>query len=276
MTLLGVAAVPVTFAICTGLLAVRDHLHHGLSVPAVGGLLLVALAAGRTSARMLSTRRRWSGLARIAAALQLPEVGGVKVLPVGELLAFVSGTEAFISQGLIERLTPDQRRAVIEHEREHATRRHGRLLAAARALTHGSFDAHPARHAAGVLDRELDALADRAAARRVGDPLTVQDTLRAVATATSSRREIDATTRARIQRLSLGERRHPLVDAVVRIVTIALAALLLASICVSLHTSSVALGVLACVLLVAGFVSFARPALKPDKPLPSTPEIPHA
>lgn len=268
LTLLGVVAVPLTFVICTGLLAARDHGRDGLSVAAVAGLLLVALAAGRTLARMLSIRRRWGELARVAAALELPEhASGVKVLPVGELLAFVSGSDAFISEGLIERLSPEQRRAVVEHEREHADGRHARLLAAARAVAHGSFELHPARHAARALDRELDALADRAAAERTGDPLIVRGALQAVAAATSSESEIDPSTRARIERLSLrtaGPR--PLVDAVVQLVTLALAALLLAAICLSAHTGSTWLGVLACVLLVIGFVSFARPALRPKHP----------
>lgn len=277
VTLLGVAAVPVTFVICTGFLAARGHSRDGLSVAAVAGLVLVSLAAGRTIARMHGTRRRWSELSRVTAALGLPVApGGVKVLPVSELLAFVSGTEAFISQGLVDQLTPARRRAVIEHEREHAQRHHARLLAAARALAHGSFELRPARTAAAMLDRELDALADQAAARRLGDPRSVQDALRALATATANDGELDADIRARIERLSPNQKRRPLVDGIVRIVTLALGALLLASICMSIHTGSAWLGVLACALLVVGFVSFAKPAVTPIKPYHKPEEIPHA
>jgi hypothetical protein len=276
-TLLGVAAVPLAFAICTGLWAAHDHGRDNLSAAAIGGLLLIALVAGRTIARMLAIRRRWTELERVAAALQLPEEpGGVTVLPIGESLAFASGTHAFVSQGLIERLTPEQRRAVIEHEREHAARGHGRLLAVACALTHGAFDLHPARHATRALDRELDALADRAAARRVGDPRTVQDTMRAVAATASRECEIDHATGTRIRRLSLDGKRRPLIDAVVRTITLSLGLLLLASVCVSVHASETWLGVLACVLLLAGFLSLTRPALKHKRPLPRTEEMPRA
>lgn len=275
VTIVGIAAVPVTFVICTGTLAPHSPDRDALSVASLGGLLLVALAAGRTLARMVCTRRRWRELSRLAAALQLAvQPGGIKVLPVGELLAFVSGTDAFISQGLIDRLTPAQRRAVIEHEREHAQGRHARLVDAARALAHGSFDLQAARRAAGALDRELDALADQAAAQRIEDPLTVQDTLRAVASATTNEGDIDPATIARIQRLSLTSKPRPRVDAVVRLVTLALATLLLASICLSIHTSQAWLGALACLMLVAGFLSFTRPALKPNNPPTSAQETP--
>ncbi len=279
ITLLGVVAVPLTLATCTGFLAARGHDGDGLSLVTVSGLLLVAVAAGRTVARMRRIRRGWRSLSRLAGALQLrEEPGGVKVLPVRELLAFTAGTEAFISQGLIDRLTPAQRQAVIEHEREHAQRGHARLLSAARALTHGAFDIAPARHAARVLDRELDVLADRAAARRVGDPIAVQDALRAVASAAADQatRRDDEATRERIERLSHESRRRPLIDAAVRLVALTLGALLLASICLSIHAGTVWLGITACVLFVAGFVSLTGPVLRPAKSCPTQEATPHA
>lgn len=278
MTLLGVAAVPFTFALCTGFLATEGHGRDGLSFAAVSGLLLVAAAAGRTVARMFRIRRRWRALSRVAAAMSLrEEPGGVRVLPVGDLLAFVTGTDAFISQGLMDRLTPAQRRAVVEHEREHAQRGHARLLGAARAVTHGAFGLHPARHATGVLDRELDVLADQAAAWRLGDPRAVHEALLAVGTATSDDGRIDSATRARIERLAPGEsRRRPLIDAAVRLVTLTLGALLLATICLSVHAGSAWLGITACLLFVAGFVSLTRPALRSTKSIPKPEEISRA
>lgn len=278
MTLLGVVAVPLTFATCAGFLAGRDHGRDGLSLAAVSGLLLVAVAAGRTIARVLRIRRRWSDLSRVAAALDLrEEPGGVKVLPVGELLAFVSGTEAFISQGLLDRLTPVQRRAVIEHEREHAERGHARLLGAARALSYGAFGLRPASYASGVLDRELDALADQAAAERLGDPAAVRDALRAVSNATSGEDHTEPAALARMERLVAREpRRRVLIDAAVRLVTLALGALLLASICLSIHAGSAWLGVVACLLFAAGFVSLTRPALRPRKSIRNPKEIGNA
>lgn len=277
VTIVGIAVVPVTFVICTGTLAPHSANRDALSIASVGGLLLVALAAGRTLARMIAIRRRWSELSHLAAALQLrEEPGGVKVLPVGDLLAFVSGTDAFVSQGLIDRLTPE-RQAVIEHEREHAHGRHARLLGAARALTHGTFGLHPVRQAATVLDRELDVLADQAAARRLGDPRVLHEALRTLAADTSGKGRIDPETRARIERLSLGRsRRRPLVDATVRLVTVALGVLLLGSICLSIHVGSAWLGVTACLFFVAGFLTLTRPALKHKESIGKSQEIPHS
>jgi hypothetical protein len=277
VTIVGIAVVPVTFVICTGTLAPHSPDGGALSVLSVGGLLLVALAAGRTIARMAGIRRRWSELSNLAAALPWrEEPGGVKVLPVADPLAFVSGTDAFISQGLIDRLTPAQRQAVIEHEREHVQGRHARLLAVARALTHGAFGLHPARQAAGILDRELDVLADQAAARRLGDSSALHQALSALARETPGGARIDPETQARIQRLSIGQsRRRPLVDTAVRLVTIALGALLLASICLSIHVGSAWLGVTACVFFIAGFVTLTNPAIKHKKSSAPPREIPH-
>lgn len=265
VTMLGIAAVPITFAICTGTLAPHSPDRDALSVASVAGLLLVALTAGRTLARMIAIRRRWAALARVSAALELcEEPGGVKVLPLQQLLAFVSGTDAFISQGLIDRLTPKQRRVVVEHEREHAERGHARTLAVAHALRHGMFGLPAARHAAAVLNREIDVLADRAAARRLGDRRAVQDTLRGVAWAVSEQHDgdLDIVTPERLERLARSDRpRRPLIDAVVRLAALLLGAFVLASICLSIHTGSLWLGIAACALVVAGFASFTKPLL---------------
>jgi protein-S-isoprenylcysteine O-methyltransferase Ste14 len=268
VTLLGVAAVPVTFAICTGGLALQHGDSEAPSVEALAGLLLVAIAAGRTLARVVAIRHRWRTLARTAAALELPEISGARILPVGELLAFVSGSEAFVSRGLLERLSPAQRDAVIQHEREHAERGHARLTAAARALAHGTLGIAPARRAAEALDRELDVLADLAAARRLGDARPVQDALRAVAAATRERtvdeRSAHDGNRAhrRIERLSdAGAPRAHRVDALVRLVTFVIGAFVLASVCLAIHVGSAWLGVLACAALLASLAWFTRPIL---------------
>lgn len=275
VTLVGVFAVPVAFTLCTAGLAAGEVGRGSVGALAVAGLLLVSIAAGRTLARMIAIRRRWRSISRVAATLELPDIsGGVRVLPVGELLAFAAGTEAFVSQGLLDCLTPDQRRAVIEHEREHAGRGHARLLGAARALTHGAFHVSPARHAVEVLDRELDALADLAAARRVGDPEAVRSALRALAAATADQTGIrdEAATADRAERLVSchAPRRWP-VDGAVRVVTLGLAALVLAVICLSIHTSTVWLGIAACALLSASLLAFTGPVLVP-RPLPSEDE----
>jgi Zn-dependent protease with chaperone function len=270
VTLAAIAALPVAFAICTGALAAQHASHGTPGVAAIVGLMLVAVAAGRTLARTIAIRRRWRALSRFADALQLPTVTrGVRVLPVGELLAFASGTEAFVSQGLLDRLSLAERRAVIEHEREHAQRAHGRLLAAARALTHGAFGLVPAQRASQVLDRELDVLADRAAAMRLGDPTAVESALRALAaqsTEDASAREQAATER-RLERLAtFPPGRGGLVDRAVRLVTLIIAAAVLTVICLSLHTSTLWAGAAACALLVASMLTFSRPLLGRDPP----------
>ena|GEM_PF-2454922 len=273
VTLFGLAAVPVAFTICTGFLAAGGD-HGAPSVAAVIGLLVVALVAGRTLARAINIRRCWRALSRVAAALELPaSPEAVRVLPVGELLAFVAGSEAFISRGLLERLDPPQRQAVIAHEHEHATRGHARLLGAARALAHGAFGLAPVSRAAAALDRELDALADRAAARRLGEPAVVQAALRSVAAATADPATAaeDAATLRRIERLAgCDSPGRPLIDGAVRLLTLAIGAFVLAVICLSIHTSTVLLGAIACALVIASLLAFTKPLLLPPGQPPST------
>lgn len=278
VTLLGIAAVPMTFVICTGTLAPHSSNRNALSIASAGGLLLVALAAGRTLGRMQRVRRRWAALSSVAEALELgQEPGGVKVLPLDELLAFVSGSDGFISRGLLDGLTPQQRRVVLEHEREHAEQGHARLLSAARALTHGTFDLPAARHAAAVLDRELDALADHAAARRAGGSTAVSEALQAVGVAGSEHTGDDpaAAIRDRVDRLTRTDsRRRPLIDGVVRGTTLLIGASVLTSICLSIHTSPLWLGVVACLLVLAGFVSFTKPVRRPRTSRPKPGDAP--
>jgi Zn-dependent protease with chaperone function len=270
VTLTGIAAVPVAFVICTSTMAAHNNPASAPGLAAVAGLLLVAITAGRTLARVITIRRRWKALAQIAATLQLPvESGGVKILPVGELLAFASGTDAFVSQGLLERLSPSERLAVIEHEREHARRRHGRLLAAARALTHGSFDLPPVMRASRAIARELDVLADRAAAQRVGDPRAVQNALRTIAaqTAQTATTRDEARLRQRLERLDAPTTsRSRIVEDMVRLATLAIAASVLATICLSIHTKTIWLGAAACTLLLASLYTFTRPTLSRLRP----------
>jgi len=279
VTLFGLAAVPVAFTICTGFLAAGGD-HGPPSAAAVAGLLIVALVAGRTLARAIAIRRRWRELSRVARALELPDAhDGVKVLPVGDLLAFVAGSEAFISRGLIDHLDPAQRQAVIAHEREHASRGHARLLGAARALAHGAFGIAPASRAAAALDRELDALADRAAAQSLGDPSVVQAALRSVAAATADP-AADPQHAAMLQRIERLARCNasgpPLIDGAVRLLTLAIGAFVLAVVCLSIHTGTVLLGAIACGLLIASLLAFTKPVLTRRPPPPRSQETPHA
>lgn len=264
VTLAGLAAVGLAFVICTATLTRHGNGAFGIRLAVVAGLLLVAVAAGRAIAQAVRLRRRSLELSRGLAALgPHRRADGVNVLPVGDVLAFVAGTDAFVSRGLLDRLSPAQQRAVIEHEREHASARHGRLAAAARALSHGLFRLPVARRAEATLERELDVLADRAAARRLGDPGPVREALVALSARDGARSgDGEGPIERRIARLGAGGRAGSApAEAAVRALTLALAVAVFASLCVSFHASGVWLGVMACAAALVGFLSLARPLL---------------
>lgn len=271
VTLAGVAAVPVAFALCTGTLAAHESGEPALRFVAVAGLLLVAVAAGRALGQVVRTQRAWRRLSRAASVLGLRQEAGVGVLPVAEPLAFASGTLAFVSEGLLERLPPPQRRAVIAHEREHAAAGHARLASAAGAVRRGLFGVVVARRAEAALHRELDALADAAAAGRVGDPAVVAGALRALAGGSGGPVAAVEETALRLERLAREDaRRNGRVDAAVRIAAAVLAVAVLAAICVSIHAGTVWLGVAACALLIGGFLSLTMPSLRSRGRRPSS------
>ena len=264
ITLTGIAAVPVAFLICTSHPAGGHASSPADSVIAVTGVLLVANAAGRALGRAFAIRRRWRALASIAAALEpTDERADVKLLPVNAPLAFASGTQAFVSQGLVDRLGPAERLAVIEHERQHAQHHHGRLLAAARALTYATFNLAPARRASQVIDRELDVLADQAAAQRLHNPGAVQNALLAITTdATIQLSRDQHTLQRRLGRLDPSRRsQSAIADHAVGLATLAIGTGILLAICLSIHSTSIWLGIAACTLLIAGIYTFTRPVL---------------
>jgi Zn-dependent protease with chaperone function len=274
VTLAGVAAVPVAFVICASRPAAARGASTATGIVAVAGLLLVAVAAGRTLARAILIRRHWRALAAIAATLSPQDRGSeVSVLPVGELLAFASGSKTFLSQGLVDRLSPAERLAVIEHERAHNRHAHGRLLVAARALTHGAFGLAPARRASAIIDRELDVLADRAAARRLDDPRAVQSALQSIATATaqpgSPTQDIVARRLRDLEPAATPTGR--LADGAVRLATVTIGTAVATAICLSIHATSIWLGIGACALLVASLYAFTRPVIAPRIPVTSWP-----
>jgi hypothetical protein len=255
VTLAGLAALPAAIAICASSTDARAG-HAVARLVAVAALLVVALAAGRAIAHAVLVRRRLRQLRAIADALELPTTEfGVKVLPVPDLLAFAAGTDAFVSQGLLERLPRGERQAVLAHEPEHAAARHGRLLAAAEAVSHAWFGARAARAAEAALHRELDALADDAAARGTGQPDAVRDALIRLA----DRRHGDrATVDPRLRRLDSQRSGQRVADRLVQALT---ALLVLAAICVALHAGNQLVGVVACAVAVAVFAYLTAPAL---------------
>lgn len=255
VTLTGLAALPLAFVACTGVVGASGH-SDGLRVVAVAGLLLVAVAGGRAVARVVQIRRGWSRLAATASVLELPRTPeGLIVLPLPEVLAFVAGTDAFVSEGLLERLPAGQASAVVAHERAHQVARHGRLMSAAGAVTHGLFGFGPARSAERVLYRELDALADDAAARVTQDPAAVTQALRSLTAPSAPGGEMSV----RLARLDGRDHARSGADAIAQGAALLLALMLVATICVAFGATSVVLGVLACSLAVAVFIYLAGP-----------------
>ncbi len=256
VTLAGLTALPAAIAVCASSSdADGDHLATRLA--AVSGVLLVAVAAGRAVAHTVAVHRRWRRLRAVAHALDLPETEhGVKILPVPELLAFAAGTDAFVSEGLLKRLPDAERRAVLAHEQEHGAARHGRLLAAAGAVRYAWFGARAARAAEAALHRELDVLADDAAARGIGNPRGVRDALLRLATYHD-----DDAVQVRLRRLDRPAGATPLAERAVQAVTVVLALLLLAGVCVALHIGDQVVGVLACAIAVAVFGYLTAPVL---------------
>lgn len=256
VTLAGLAALPAAIAVCAT--STDSDGHAGVRLAAVVGLLLVAVGAGRALAHAVTVRRRWRRLRTVARALDLRATEqGVTVLPVPELLAFAAGTDAFVSEGLLDRLSAAQARAVMEHEREHAGARHGRMLAAAGAVAHAWFGARTVRAAETALHRELDVLADRAAADRTGDPAALRDALIRLADEHGDHADV----RIRLKRLESASRERRLVERVVQAATALLALLVLAAICVALHVGDQLLGIVACAVAAAVFAYLTAPAL---------------
>lgn len=257
VTLAGLTALPIAFAVCASS-SEADGDHPLARLTAVAGLLLVAVAAGRAVAHTVAVRRRWLRLRAIAHALDLPATEhGVKILPVPELLAFAAGTDAFVSEGLLSRLPAAERSAVLAHEHEHSAARHGRLLTAAGAIRHAWFGAHAARAAETALHRELDVLADDAAARGPGDSHAVREALLRLSVDTE---DDDAVLRERLARLGARVGQATFVDRVVQATTVVLALLVLAGICVGLHIEDHFVGLIGCGLALGVFAYLtARP-----------------
>lgn len=269
LTVGGLAALPLAFAVCTATLAEHEGQTLALRLATVAGLLLVGVGAGRALAKALAIRRRWSELARVASALApRPRAYGIRLLPVEGALAFVAGTDAYLSQGLIDRLSPLQQRAVAEHERAHAAGRHGRLVATAQALSHALFGWAPARRAEAALRRELDAVADRKAVHQLGDAGPVREALLALAPDELGADPGEAAgVQERLARLAIPQRQGlwP-AEGAMRVLALVLAALIVASICVSFHAGAVWLGALTCAAALIGFASLVRPLFRAGGP----------
>ena len=162
-------------------------LHPGATptVPWAGPLLgllgsgLVLAGVGKVR-RLVRAGRRWRTLRRVAPAAS---AAGVRILGIDRPVAATVGLlrpAVFLSRGLLCALSPGQQEAVTAHEAAHRRRRDPLRLALARIG--GRFHLPASRRAlCGELELAVERAADEAAARTVGDRITVAETLLAVA-----------------------------------------------------------------------------------------------
>ena len=185
LALLGLAALPVTALSCLALVT-----RGGLAAAQLGLLALYLLRVGWATVRVTRATRRLAAATALAAAERLHVPGGRDgiVLAGGPPLAYALGGrsgQVVISQGLLGLLDDDERAAVVAHELAHLRLRHHRLLRFAQIARTALGRAAPAaQRAYTALARELEAIADEAAARTIADRRLVARALAKAALAT--------------------------------------------------------------------------------------------
>jgi len=100
----------------------------------------------------------------------------VRLLPFDGPVAFTTGLlrpVIVVSDGLMRALDPEERSAVLAHERAHASRRHAAALSAARIIARAFGSMPGVRVSVEFLATALEAQADDQATSSVGDPLIV-------------------------------------------------------------------------------------------------------
>jgi Zn-dependent protease with chaperone function len=170
LALLGLAALPITVLGCLALVT------HGKVAAALLGLLAVYLSRVAWAAvRVARATRRLVAVTTLAAAEPLHVPGGTPgiVLAGGPPVAYTLGGRSghvVVSQGLLGLLDHQERAAVLAHELAHVHLRHHRLLCFAQIACMALGRLVPAaRRAYASLVRELEAIADEAAASTVAD-----------------------------------------------------------------------------------------------------------
>lgn len=185
LALLGLAALPVTALSCLALVT-----GGGLAAAPLGLLALYLLRVGWAAVRVTRATRRLAAATALAAAGPLHVPGGKDgiVMAGGPPLAYALGGrsgQVVISQDLFGLLDDDERAAVVAHELAHLRLRHHRLLRFAQIARAALGQAVPAAQRAYMaLARELEAIADEAAARTVADRRLVARALAKAALAT--------------------------------------------------------------------------------------------
>jgi Zn-dependent protease with chaperone function len=166
------------------LIRVAQAASHGLAIAYLLRLAGVAASTARARSRLAEALRAAERLTTAGA----PARSGYVVAatqPVAYALGGRSGG-VVVSRGLLAVLDDDERDAVLAHELAHLRLRHHRLLLFAHVVRATLGAAVPAAcQAAASLARELEVIADEAAARAVGDRRVVARALAKAALATA-------------------------------------------------------------------------------------------
>lgn len=278
--LIGAAAAPTALLVCLGTpgdpvaracAGMLEHPHQALGWV---GLALASLAVGAllvAGVRVLRVTRAM-GLSRWLPDRPSIVVSGVPVhiVPAGQPIAFTAGLlrpRVVVSTGLLGLLDEEERMAILAHEVAHARAGHLPALFVGRVLARGLGWLPPVRRAAASLRRELEASADEAARRVVGDPKVVATALAKVALAGPAAPLGAAPAGGddlayRVHRLLHGGRPTPGPEAAALAMLAALVVATVAAGCGALHAGALWAGVLGCSGL--GWVG-----LRPLRPAPA-------
>ena len=200
LALVGMAALPLVVLPCLAIVRPSDlavlvspsviHLAQTASRALAGAYLLrlgwFAVAAARATSRL--------GASTALAAAEIPPVSSAApvthVLASPRPFAYTLGGRSggvVVSRGLLRLLDEDERDAMLAHELAHLRLRHHRLLGFAQVVTATLGPVVPAVYqAAASLARELEVIADQAAAGEVGDRRVVARALAKAALAAAS------------------------------------------------------------------------------------------
>jgi Zn-dependent protease with chaperone function len=203
LALVGMAALPLVILPCLAVVRPAD-----LASVASPGVIRSAQSASRALAVAYLLRLVWvaarstTATSRLAASTAMAAVAGVERFPVPDAaarthvlassrpFAYTLGGRAggvVVSRGLLALLDRDERDAVLAHELAHLRLRHHRLLGFAQVVSAALGRAVPAaRQAAASLARELEVIADDAAADAVGDRRVVARAVAKAALATAA------------------------------------------------------------------------------------------
>lgn len=139
-------------------------------------IVVAAVLVTRDARRARPPRGRFPGEER-ALREHLGVVSpSVRLLPFDGPIAFTTGLVrpvTVVSEGLLRALDPNERSAVVAHERAHASRRHTAALSAARIVARAFGFVPGVRVSVELLVTALEARADEQARMVVGDELVV-------------------------------------------------------------------------------------------------------